>query len=156
MSKDNMSGGDLPIGDDLPDFNLFPDDDLPVALPVALPIAGGDVPVIGGGDLPIAGGDLPVIGGGDLPIAGGDVPVIGGGDLPIAGGDAFNVINLPVNSVIRFDGASGSFIFKTIADATIRFRDTESEIRIKTPDDNIWIQWNSDDMALLGQDQDYG
>ena len=120
-------------------------------------IGGGDVPVIGGGDVPvIGGGDLPVIGGGDLPIAGGDVPVIGGGDLPIAGGDAFNVINLPVNSVIRFDGASGSFIFKTIADATIRFRDTESEIRIKTPDDNIWIQWNSDDMALLGQDQDYG
>ena len=107
-------------------------------------MSGADLPAIDGGELPaIGGGDLPVIGGGDL-------LVIGGGDL--AGG--FNIINLPVNSAIRFDGNFGSFAFKTIAEATIRFRDTESEIRIKTSDDDIWIQWDSEDIMVLGQEAD--
>ena len=31
---------------------------------------------------------------------------------------------------------------------------SESEIRIKTSDDDIWIQWDSEDIMVLGQEAD--
>ena len=139
------AGGNLPVaGGDMP----IAGGDLPVA-GGDLPVAGGDLP-IAGGDLPVAGGDLPIAGG-DLPIAGGDLPVAGG-DLPIAGG--YNFIKLTPGTIVRFSGDSGETIFSINIASIIKFRNTMSEISIKTPDDEISLNWNVDIAGLLGPYED--
>jgi hypothetical protein len=155
-----VAGGDLPVADEddlegapeMPDFDLFADDNPPVAggdLPVAggdLPIAGGDLP-IAGGDLPVAGGDLPVV----MPVAGGDLP-IAGDDLPVGGG--YNFIKLTPGTIVRFSGDSGETIFSINIASIIKFKNTMSEISIKTPDDEISLNWNVDIAGLLGPYED--
>jgi hypothetical protein len=128
-----------------------------------------------GGDLPVAGGDLPVadeddledapempdfdlfadgnppVAGGDLPVAGGDLPVAGD-DLPVGGG--YNFIKLTPGTIVRFSGDSGKTIFSINIASIIKFRNTMSEISIKTPDDEISLNWNVDIAGLLGPYED--